>query len=225
WFNFLSTILAFAQDQDLNLSLPSSLETSLKEAIETVQASMQRFWNEENACLHDVIDMPPGVADKGPKKDSSIRPNQLLAVALPFRALSREQEKSILHAVESQLVTPMGLRTLSPEDGQYQASYGCGFDHADQYHRDLSYHQGTVWPWLLGIYMEALLNVYGPLPETVSRIRILLSPMLEHLTQEALLGGISEIFDGNRPHLPRGCPNQAQAVAECMRWQNWLLKQ
>ena len=225
WFNFLNTILAFAQDQDLNLSLPSSLEKSLKEAIETVQASMQRFWNEENSCLYDVIDMPPGVADKGPKKDSSVRPNQLLAVALPFRALSREQEKSILHAVESQLVTPMGLRTLSPEDGQYQASYGCGFDHADQYHRDLSYHQGTVWPWLLGIYMEALLNDYGPLPETVSRIRILLSPMLEHLTQEALLGGVSEIFDGNRPHLPRGCPNQAQAVAECMRWQNWLLKQ
>lgn len=190
-----------------------------------VAVSMAKFWNSDLSCLYDVIEKPTASGERSRKRDESIRPNQLYAVALPHRAFTRDQEKSILHAIESQLVTPMGLRTLSPQDPQYQSMYGCGFEHADQYHRDLSYHQGTVWTHLMSTYIEALINVYGPLPETVNRVRLLLSPLLEHLTEEALLGSISEIFDGASPHLPRGCPASAQAVAACMRWQNWLLKQ
>jgi glycogen debranching enzyme len=125
--------------------------------------------------------------------------------------------------VESELLTSMGVRTLSTTDPAYQSIYGCGFAHADQYHRDLSYHQGMAWPWLLGAYCDALINVFGLLPETTARINLVMQPLLSHLVEEAGLGTVSEIFDGSRPHLPRGSIAQAWSVAEVMRflcWQN-----
>ncbi|MBP6351427.1 MAG: glycogen debranching enzyme family protein [Candidatus Obscuribacter sp.] len=225
WYNFLETTVFLSGEIKDDAAIDTAQIDQIKETGKNVLSSMAKFWDSERNCLFDIIEVPPGPGEKGRKKDESVRPNQLLAVSLPFRTFSREQEKSILHCVETQLLTPMGVRTLSMEDSQYQSSYGCGFDHADQYHRDLSYHQGTAWTWLLGSYIEALINVYGPVPDTINRVRLLLNPLLEHFTEESLLGGISEIFDGGRPHLPRGCPNHAQAVAECMRWQNWLLKQ
>jgi 4-alpha-glucanotransferase len=115
----------------------------------------------------------------------------------------------------------MGLRSLTPQDPGYQGMFGCGFAHADQYHRDLSYHQGTVWPYLLGFYCDALVHVYGLSPETTTRISLVMQPLLEHLLDEGCLGSVSELFDGSRPHLARGATASAWSVAEVMRWYSW----
>jgi glycogen debranching enzyme len=135
-----------------------------------------------------------------------------------------QQEKSILIAIESELLTPQGIRSLAPGDPAYQGIFGCGFAHADQYHRDLSYHNGMAWPWLIGAYCDAIINVFGAIPETAGRVGLVLQPLLAHLVDEACLGSISEIFDGNRPHLPRGAYAHALAVAETARWLNWQLR-
>jgi 4-alpha-glucanotransferase len=127
--------------------------------------------------------------------------------------------------VEEELLTPMGVRTLSPSDPSYQGVFGCGLAHPDPYHRDLSRHQGTAYPWLIGQYCDALVNVFGPMPETVNRIRLLWQPIFDHISSEDCLNSISEMFDGNRPQLPRGCPASATAVAEAMRWLRWVIKQ
>jgi predicted glycogen debranching enzyme len=221
WHNFLETIIYLAAETSFN----SPEIDAVKAAAALSGQSFTRFWNEENQSLFDVIDArnPPGSGNKG--NDETLRPNQLLAVSLPFRALSKTQERAVLTMVENEFLTPMGLRTLSVQDPQYQGAYGCGFQHADQYHRDLSYHQGTAWTWLIGSYFEALTNVFGNNAETVGRIKLLIQPFLAHLTEEGLLGSVSEIFDGSRPHLARGCPAHAVAVAECMRWQAWQARQ
>lgn len=223
WYSFLETILALSGELE---EPPDASELEkVRITASLVKQSMAKFWNSEKHCLYDIIDKPMAPGDRVRKVDDSVRPNQLFCVSMPFRALTKEQEKAILACVETHLLTPTGLRTLAPEDPQYQGSYGCGFAHADQYHRDLSYHQGTAWTWLLGTYIEAQLNVFGASPELTSRVKILLTPLLAHLTEEACLGNISEIFDGARPHLSRGSPAHAQATAECIRWQAWQLRQ
>lgn len=217
WYNFLETVL--------DLAAIAAVEDPLLEQIKSISASckssMQKFWNSDTLCLNDVIE-PNGNVNAPP--NAAIRPNQLVAIALPHRAFQPQQEKQILTVAEAQLLTPQGLRTLAPNDPGYQGIFGCGFSHADQYHRDLSYHNGTAWPWLLGMYCDAILNVYGSTPETTSRIGLILQPLLTHLNDEACLGSISEIFDGNRPHLPRGCLAHALAVSETMRWLNWQIR-
>ncbi|MBX9941012.1 MAG: amylo-alpha-1,6-glucosidase [Candidatus Obscuribacterales bacterium] len=226
WYNALASLHNLLNESELEYKADEKLLNRLENRLKQTKEGLKKFWNSELSCLYDVIDTPSAnEKEKNRKKDASLRPNQLFAVALPYRAFERDQEKQILAAIENELITPMGIRTLSPTDAQYQGLYGCGFEHADQYHRDLSYHQGTAWPFLLGFYCDALLNVYGPLPETKSRIKIILSPLLEHLGQESLVGGVSEIFDGARPHLARGCPAYALSTAELMRWQTWLSRQ
>lgn len=218
WYNFLETILFLADA----VKEPAGNFTEIKTMSERAKASMQKFWNEDKKCLFDVLE--EGVATS-PKNDESIRCNQLLAISMPFRAFTGEQEKMVLHMVEQELLTPMGIRTLASSDHNYQGVFGCGLTHPDQYHRDLSRHQGMVYPWLLGHYCDALVNIYGPLPETVNRIKITLQPLFEHFLQEEALGGISEMFDGSRPHLHRGCPESSLSVAELMRWYRWVAKQ
>jgi len=224
WYSFLESILYLAQEANC----PLSNGEQIKNLAELAKVSMQKFWHAETKCLYDVIDREnfsrPHASRVG-ITDGTIRPNQLVAVAMPFRAFTQVQEKQILATVESLLVTPMGVRTLSPDDNQYQGSYGCGFQHADRYHRDLSYHQGTAWTWLTGTYIEALVNVYGSGPETTGRVKLLLQPLTAHLLEEGCLGSIAEIFDGSRPHLAKGCPAQAAAVAACMRWLGWQSRQ
>lgn len=207
WYNLLETLCFFAQETGEDISPFGNLAA-------LTQKSMQKFWNDERQCLYDVIEPGHRSSDK---PDGAVRPNQILAVSLPFRAFTKIQEKAILTLMDTELLTPIGLRSLSPTDPSYQGRYGCGFSRADQYHRDLSCHQGTAWPWLIGAYCDALLNVHGPLPESSAKIRILLQPLLNHLTDEGCVGSISEIFDGNSPHTPRGCFAHATAVAEVMR--------
>jgi 4-alpha-glucanotransferase len=214
WYNYLETVIFFAR----SVSSTDGTIAELENLATLARQSMQKFWNPDRQCLFDVIDLGYGSSTL---PEQSIRPNQLLAVSLPYRALTTAQEKSVLIAIESELLTPMGVRTLTAVDPAYQGVYGCGFVHADQYHRDLSYHQGMAWPWFLGAYCDALINVFGLLPETTARINLVMQPLLSHLVEEAGLGSISEIFDGSRPHLPRGSIAQAWSVAEVMRFLSW----
>jgi glycogen debranching enzyme len=161
------------------------------------------FWNEERSCLYDVVN--------GGNPDGSIRPNQLLAVSLPYSMLARDRAERVLQVVEHELLTPYGLRTLSASDPNYKGRY-----EGNPYQRDSAYHQGTVWPWLIGPFLSAYFKVHGNTPETRQYARGLLSPLEEHLSQ-GCLGQISEIYDGSVPQLERGCFAQAWSVAQILQ--------
>lgn len=167
-----------------------------------------RFWNEHAGCLFDVID-----ADHRPGSgDPAIRPNQIFAVGgLPLQVLDGPRAASVLRVVRDRLWTPLGLRTLDPAHPDYRPRY-----EGDPHTRDSAYHQGTVWPWLIGPFVEAHLRVHGTAPEALDHAERLLQPLLAHL-DEAGLGHISEIFDAEPPRLPRGCPFQAWSLAELIR--------
>jgi predicted glycogen debranching enzyme len=162
------------------------------------------FWNSERNCLFDVLAL-----DGTP--DSSVRCNQLLALSLPFRLLSPEKERSVLKVVESELLTPCGLRTLSPKDPNYIGRY-IGPPHE----RDAAYHQGTVWAWWFGPYADAVALVEGK-SSVQRKVRLLLENFLRRHLRESCVGQVSEIFDGDEPHEPRGCFAQAWSVAEILR--------
>ncbi len=160
----------------------------------------ERFWYEEGGYLYDVIDGPAG-------HDASLRPNQLFALSLFPALITAERAERALSAVEEQLLTPYGPRSLAPTHGRY-----IGQCVGDQEARDRAFHQGTVWPWLLGAYVDAHHQVRGRLPD----LDLLLDPFVEHL-REAGLGTVSQIFDGDAPHTPRGAIAQAWSVAELLR--------
>jgi len=169
-----------------------------------------RFWNPHRRCLFDVLDGPHG-------DDPSLRPNQLLAVSLTPSPVPEGQRRSIVDRCAESLLTSMGMRTLAPRDPGYCGVYGDV--HADQSARDAVYHQGTVWPWLIGPFVDAYLAVGGR-PE---QARTLIAPILLHLA-DAGLGSISEIADGDPPHRPDGCPAQAWSVAEVLRIHRKLIQ-
>ena len=162
----------------------------------------EKFWNEEAGCLFDVVN--------GETRDPSIRPNQVIAISLTNSMLSKDRAASVLRVVERELLTPRGLRTLSPNDPNYIGRY-----EGDPRRRDGSYHQGTVWPWLMGPYITAYIKTFG---EKAGRkfATDWLENFHEHL-YEACLGQVSEIFDGDAPHTPRGCVAQAWSVSEVLR--------
>ena len=161
------------------------------------------FWNEKDGCLYDVVN--------GGRPDPSIRPNQIFAVSLPYSMLSIEKARAVVGKVQDQLLTPMGLRSLAPSDPQYHGRYTGG-----PVERDGAYHQGTVWPWLLGAFITAYVNVNGGDTGARRQAAQWLVPLQEHLS-EAGLGHISEIFEGDPPHRPCGCIAQAWSVAEVLR--------
>lgn len=158
-----------------------------------------KFVRSDGFGLYDVL------TDEGP--DLSIRPNQILAVSLPNCQLTLTQQESVVRTVENHLLTPYGLRTLSPRDPAFRAHYGGGVAE-----RDSAYHQGTVWPWLLGPFVEAHLKVFGR-PEQARRF---LLPLQTHLFQTGI-GSISEVFDAEPQYFPNGCIAQAWSVAEVFR--------
>jgi predicted glycogen debranching enzyme len=166
---------------------------------ERVRQSFQRFWNSETGCLFDVID----------HEDASIRPNQIIAAAIPD-LLPMIKRRSILDVVTRELLTPYGLRTLSPRDPRYIGRYEGGPGQ-----RDAAYHQGTVWPWLMGYYVEAMLAI----DDSSGNSRKPASEVLQVLV-ELDTGGfntIPEVFDAQAPHRPNGCISQAWSVAEVIR--------
>ncbi len=158
------------------------------------------FWNEAEQCLFDVVE--------NGDRDTSVRPNQILAASLPYSMLDAERTKLVVDKVEAELLTPVGLRSLSPKDPKYIPIYiGSPFE------RDSAYHQGTVWAWLIGPFIDAYRKAY---PNNESKVAAMLSGFQMHLA-EAGLGQISEIFDADAPHSARGCPAQAWSVAEVLR--------
>jgi glycogen debranching enzyme len=163
-----------------------------------------RFWYEDGGYLYDVIDGPGG-------DDASLRPNQLYAISLVDGLLPRDRAQQILRLIEVQLLTPVGLRTLSPHDPRYCARYEGGV-----VERDGAYHQGTVWPFLLGPFVTAWITVFGQSAAARNKARSFLAGLEAHL-HEACLGQVSEIFDAQAPHQPRGCFAQAWSVAEPLR--------
>ncbi len=163
------------------------------------------FWNEEYQFLNDCI-LPDGSAD------ASLRPNQIFAVSLANSPLWREQQKSVVEAVQRDLLTPFGLRTLSPKDSRYKGEYT-----GPQSQRDQAYHQGTVWPYLVGPFVEAYLRINDFSDESKAKAREFVAPLLTHLHQDGCIASISEIFDGDEPQNPKGCFAQAWSVAELLR--------
>ena len=169
----------------------------------------QRFWREPGRYLADVIDGPTG-------DDTSLRPNQLFAISLPHPVLETEHWRPVLETVTQHLLTSLGLRTLNQAHPDYRSHYS-----GDRHARDGAYHQGTVWAWLIGPYLDARLRAYGAEDETArfheeQRCVGILEAFREHLAQVGM-GTISEIFDGDAPHTPRGCIAQAWSVAEVLR--------
>jgi predicted glycogen debranching enzyme len=199
WYNALCVMARLSLV--FNKYPESSHYTSLAE--QTRARFIQVFWNESAGCLHDVV------SDNG--ADSSLRPNQIFAVSLPYTLLSDDQALRVVEVVEWELLTPFGLRTLSPRDPRYRGRY-----EGDPVSRDGAYHQGTVWPWLLGPFLSAYVKVHGHTPEARRRADQFLDPLRAHVGQ-AGLGQISEVFDGDAPHRPGGCFAQAWSVAEVLR--------
>jgi len=163
-----------------------------------------RFWNQRVGYLNDVV-------DGDSPEDSSLRPNQVIAISLPSPILPPEQARRVVEVVRRDLLTPYGLRTLSPHDPRYQGHYT-----GDQHARDGAYHQGTVWPWLLGPFISAYMKVADDRQAARREARSWLEPLRDHL-RDAGLGQVSEVFDGDPPYHPGGCIAQAWSVAELLR--------
>ncbi len=199
WYNALRIFGALLQENG-QAKKAGTMKAHARRAKKSFAA---RFWNEGAGCLFDRM-------DESDQPDASLRPNQVFAVSLPYPLVEGEKARSIVQVIEEKLVTPRGLRTLSPEDPGYLGRY-----EGDQWHRDASYHQGTVWSWLLGPYMDALFNTQKPVIARAKANRIIQN-FLPHL-EEAGVGTISEIFDGDPPHTARGCIAQAWGVAEILR--------
>lgn len=173
------------------------------------RAFARRFWNPATGGLHDVVDADLVAG----RDDATVRPNQIFAVGgLPFPVLERRKAASVVALVEQALLTPLGLRSLAPTAPGYRAHYAGGVRE-----RDGAYHQGTVWPWLMGPFVEAWLRTHGhtPLARAEARRRFL-APLQEHLAT-AGRGHISEVADAAAPHHPGGCPFQAWSLGEFLR--------
>lgn len=168
------------------------------------RAGFARFWNDEQGYCFDVLDGPEG-------DDAALRPNQILAVALPHSALEPARQRSVVEVCARHLLTSYGLRSLAPAHSDYKGQY-----RGDLKERDGAYHQGTVWGWLIGPFVSAHLRVYSD----QAQARSYLHPLLQHLVDHGV-GTVSEIFDGDPPFEPNGCPAQAWSVAELIRaWQD-----
>ncbi|MBN2795041.1 MAG: glycogen debranching enzyme family protein [Clostridia bacterium] len=193
WFNALNIMDFFKTE----LKTKSSID--FLNYAERCYESFEKFWNEEKSCLYDLIQDGESV--------DRIRPNQIFAVSLPYGLLDEEQEKQIISVVEKELLTPNGLRSLSRDHEDYEPLYD-----GDVYKRDYAYHQGTVWGWLIGPYLEAHYNVY----QDKAYVKEKLNLFLKHM-EDTGIGTISEVFSGDAPHHPRGCFAQAWSVSEPLR--------
>ena len=181
------------------LSKTTTAEWLLNEAA-LVKQSFEGFWNSERNCLYDVL-TPSGA-------DGSLRPNQLFAISLPHALIDRSRAQAIIQAVQRNLLTPTGIRTLEPGDANYRPRF-----EGDMKSRDSAYHQGTVWPWLIGPYVDAYLHAFGETPEAFAECTRIVKAMLT-LLEDCCLGSVAEVHDGDAPHRAAGCPAQLWSVAQ-----------
>jgi predicted glycogen debranching enzyme len=201
WYNALKTMELLAS----NFGEVSLAEKYDDMAFEARKSFNKKFWNGERGCLFDVV------AASG--ADASFRPNQTVAVSLDFTMLANDKSEQIVGVVQRELVTPYGLRTLARSDSRYKGMYV-----GDRRSRDQAYHNGTVWPWLLGPFVTAFLKTKGHGEFRLEyALKTFLLPLFTQQIFEAGLGSLSEIFDGDAPHAPRGCVAQAWSVAEPLR--------
>ncbi len=198
WLNALRILEDFARQ----FGDTAAAEHYSKMAEAAAASFCKLFWNRELNCLYDVI-APDGAAD------ASLRPNQIFAISLPHTMLDADQARQVVDLVERELLTPGGLRTLAQGDPAYRGRY-----EGDPRSRDGAYHQGTVWPWLMGPFITAYLKTRGEAGRTQAKTWI--AGFASYLTQ-AGLGQISEIFDGDFPEEPRGAIAQAWSVGELLR--------
>lgn len=207
WHNSLCLLAQFDAAWDIENSEHSARGLNdYKSMAEKVRTSFcELFWNESKGYLNDCI-LPDGVVE------DSLRPNQIFAVSLGFSPLSPSQQKAVVKAVKKHLLTPYGLRTLNVQNSRYHGIYT-----GPQQQRDEAYHQGTVWSFLLGPFVESFLKVNGFSHKSKKKAAEFIQPLLKHLTEDGCLGSVSEIFDGDKPHKPKGCFAQAWGVAELIR--------
>jgi predicted glycogen debranching enzyme len=200
WFNAL---LMLAEMQEKGGKNVQAAETLRKLADQVAISFVKTFWNTDGGWLFDVV--------RGNDRDASIRPNQIFAVSLPYSPLDKTQQRAVLDIVTQHLLTPYGLRTLSNKHEKY-----CGRYTGNRWQRDCAYHQGTVWPWLIGPYCDAYVKVNGLKRPQRKSIADFIRGLIEHL-DDACLGQVSEIFDGDQPHRPVGGFAHACNVAELLR--------
>lgn len=196
WYNALMVMSKLASkfdDEDIYTRMAENTKLSFERV----------FWNNKSQCLYDVVNSSG--------KDESIRPNQILAVGLAYPVIDGEKAVRIIQKVWSELYTPYGLRTIAVNDPAYRGLY-----HGGPFERDGAYHQGTVWAWLLGRFIKAYVRFEAGGEQTGHNALDFISPFVDHI-KDGGLGSISEIFDGDNPHYPRGCFAQAWSVSEILR--------
>lgn len=198
WYNALRIMESLCEKFDEDASAYRTRANQVKESFNA------KFWDSANQCLFDVVD--------GDEPDDHIRPNQIYAVSLPFSLLPEEQEKAVVALVEKELFVGCGLRSLAPDHPDYHGIY-CGA----LAKRDAAYHQGTAWGFLLGGFFSAYMKVNHHSSSTAENAVHMLEPVRKHLSDSGCIGSISEIFDGDAPHNPRGCYAQAWSVGEVLR--------
>jgi predicted glycogen debranching enzyme len=194
WINALGTMSRFAEALGRTVGTYQQLSAKAK-------SSFSKFWNPQRNCCFDVIDSP------GVGSDSAMRPNQIFTVSLAASPLSFEQQKAVVDACASHLLTPYGLRSLAPGEPGYTGVYSGGGRE-----RDAAYHQGIVWGWLLGPFALAHHRVYKDRAAALAFLEPLANSMVSYG-----LGTLAEIFDGDAPHRARGCIAQAWTVGELLR--------
>ena len=198
WYNALRIMESLCEKFDEDASAYRTRAEQVKESFNA------KFWDSANQCLFDVVD--------GDEPDDHIRPNQIYAVSLPFSLLPEEQEKAVVALVEKELFVGCGLRSLAPDHPDYHGIY-CGA----LAKRDAAYHQGTAWGFLLGGFFSAYMKVNHHSSSAAENAVRMLEPVRKHLSDSGCIGSISEIFDGDAPHNPRGCYAQAWSVGEVLR--------
>jgi predicted glycogen debranching enzyme len=213
WYNCLCYLTKFYSEQDLSRPGKSGIPEHNSEKANLYQSMANQvkisfskiFWNLQKNYLNDCITTEGMI-------DDSLRPNQIYAVSLEYSPLTEQQQKAVVKVVQKNLLTPYGLRTLNISAPNYKGVYT-----GPQRLRDEAYHQGTVWAFLIGPFIESFLKVNHYSQKSRIEAEKMIQPLLKHLIEDSCIGSVSEIFDGDQPHNPKGCFAQAWSVAELIR--------
>jgi predicted glycogen debranching enzyme len=205
WYNALCNLERWLREEGQN----QDAERVGAQARQAGASFNKRFWYEAGGYLYDVVDCLPLGDEKRTGDDPSCRPNQVFAISLPNPVLEPRYWKPVMDTIEKKLLTPFGLRTLSQDNPEYKKNY-----HGDLHTRDAAYHQGTVWPWLIGPFVDAWVKLH---PDDRAGARRFLEPLVQKHLLDDCVGSISEICDAEPPYTSRGCIAQAWSVAEVVR--------
>ena len=195
WYNALKVMELLCDHNNEDSTEYRELAVKVKESFRN------RFFNEETGCLYDVLD----------ENDPSIRPNQLYAISLPFKILDKEVAKKVVNVCKEQLYVKYGIRSLSPNDSRFKPKY-----EGKLWDRDMAYHMGTSWGFIVGAYIDSYTYVNDYSEQSLNELLEVVRHYEKHMN-EYCLNGIAEIFDGLEPEVSRGCSNQAWSIGELLR--------